>query len=110
MKESDKPYVGDLEKFVLQAILNLNNSAYGMEIREEIRKKINKSLSYAAIYTTLERLKNKKMLSTEKGEISEERGGRAKVYFSVTGVGQDTLREALIDFKKIGILGNLSHA
>mgnify|MGYP006291613865 CR=1 FL=1 len=46
--------LGDLEKFILLAILNNHNDSYGIEIKREIKEKINKDISVGAVsYTHL---------------------------------------------------------
>lgn len=87
--------LGDLEKFILMAIINNHNNSYGVEIRHEIKEKINKDVSVGALYTTLERLENKNFIKSSMGEATEERGGRAKKYFQVTALGQNTLNQSL---------------
>lgn len=87
--------LGDLEKFILMAIINNNNNSYGVEIRHKIKEKINKDVSVGALYTTLERLENKGFIKSSMGEATEERGGRAKKYFQVTALGLNTLNQSL---------------
>jgi PadR family transcriptional regulator PadR len=87
--------LGDLEKFILIAIINNRNDAYGVEIKREIKEKINKDVSVGALYTTLDRLEAKGFLRSRIGESTEERGGRAKKYFHVTALGHNTLNQSL---------------
>lgn len=87
--------LGDLEKFILMAIINNHNDAYGVEIKREIKEKINKDVSIGALYTTLDRLEAKSFIESRMGESTEERGGRAKKYFRVTALGQNTLNQSL---------------
>ena len=97
MKQSQQKIVtlGDLEKFILMAILNNHNDAYGVEIKRDIKEKINKDISVGALYTTLDRLETKGLVEARVGEATEERGGRAKKYFRVTALGQNTLSVSL---------------
>lgn len=87
--------LGDLEKFILMAILNNHNDSYGVEIKSDIKEKINKDISVGALYTTLDRLETKGLVESKLGEATEERGGRAKKYFRVTALGQNTLNDSL---------------
>jgi DNA-binding PadR family transcriptional regulator len=86
--------VGDFEQMVLLALLRLGNEAYGMEVREEIEKRTGKDVSYGAVYTTLDRLERKGLVTYTLGEATSERGGRAKKYFRVLPAGVDALRES----------------
>lgn len=105
MKKSNDKLValGDLEKFILLAILNNRNDAYGVEIRREIKDRINKDVSVGALYTTLDRLEAKSFLESRIGESTEERGGRAKKYFQVTALGQKTLKQSLQEISQMNL-------
>lgn len=107
MKQSQQKIVtlGDLEKFILMAILNNHNDAYGVEIKRDIKEKINKDISVGALYTTLDRLETKGLIESRVGEATEERGGRAKKYFRVTALGQNTLSDSL---REIAQMANLN--
>jgi DNA-binding PadR family transcriptional regulator len=84
--------VGDFEQLVLLALLRLGNDAYGMEVREEIEKRTGRDVSYGAVYTTLDRLERKSLVTVRVGESTPERGGRAKKYFRVSPTGVEALR------------------
>ena len=84
--------MGDLEQMVMLALLRLGNSAYGMEVREEIERTAGRALSYGAVYTTLDRLEKKRMVAHRMGEPTGERGGRARKFFRVLPAGREALR------------------
>jgi PadR family transcriptional regulator PadR len=106
MKSKEKHVaLGDLEKYILMAILNNHNNSYGVEIKREIMEKINKDISVGALYTTLERLETKSFVESRAGEATEERGGRAKKYYRVTAKGQNTLNQSL---NEIALMYNLN--
>lgn len=86
--------MGDFETLVLLAILRLGNRAYGMEVREEIERRTRRDVSYGAVYTALDRLESKGLVSFELGEATPERGGRAKKFFRVEPGGRRALRDA----------------
>ncbi len=87
--------LGTLEQHILLAILRKRGNAYGVSIAEELEARTNKRHSFGAIYTTLERLKTKGYVTSREGEPTAERGGRAKLYFDLTGKGQKALDESL---------------
>lgn len=97
--------MGDLERFILLAIINKNNNSYGVEIRREIKEKISKDVSVGALYTTLDRLESKKLVKSNTGEATEDRGGRAKKYFQVTALGQNALNQSL---REIALMANVN--
>ena len=87
--------LGTLEMHVMLAVLRKGRKAYGVSIAEELEKRTKKRYSLGAIYTTLERMLEKKFVSARKGEATDERGGRAKKYFEVTALGQAAIYETL---------------
>ena len=87
--------LGTLEQHILLAILRRAGDAYGVSIAEELEARTGKRHSFGAIYTTLERLKAKGYVESREGEATAERGGRAKVYFRLTGNGEAALDESL---------------
>lgn len=103
MKETKDRVValGDLEKFILMAIINNHNNAYGVEIKRDIKDRINKDVSVGALYITLDRLEAKGFLKSRMGESTEERGGRAKKYFQVTALGHETLNQSLYEIDQM---------
>ena len=85
-------FLGSLEQIVLLALVRLGSDAYGVTVRMEIEKRTGRSLSIGAIYATLGRLEAKGYISSETGEPTAERGGRAKRHFRVEGEGLRALR------------------
>ena len=79
--------LGEFEQIVLLAILRLGEDAYGASVRAEIEKCTGRDPTPGAMYTTLDRLEQKAMLSSRMGEPTAERGGRAKRFFKVTKSG-----------------------
>jgi len=91
--------LNDLELLILLALMRLAPEAYGVPIAREIAAKTKRSVALSTVYATLERLEKKGLVKSELGEATEERGGRAKRYFQVTGVGireVRSTRQALI--------------
>lgn len=94
--------LGDFEQILLLAILRLEETgAYGVSIRNEIATHTRRNPTPGAIYTTLERLESKGLVTSETGEATAERGGRAKRYYSVTKPGRQALREVQTDYNNL---------
>lgn len=91
---ADPPYLGELEQLILLAILQLGDEAYAVPVRAELKDKARRGLSRGALYTSLERLEAKGLLSSRLGEPLAIRGGRARRYFTVTPRGVQALRTA----------------
>jgi DNA-binding PadR family transcriptional regulator len=57
-------------------------------IAREIEQRARRSVSFGAVHATLERLQKKGFVASTLGEVTLERGGRAKPYFRVTPMGR----------------------
>jgi DNA-binding PadR family transcriptional regulator len=90
----DVPYIGELEQLVLLAILQCGEGAYTVSIRQVLAERSQRRLARGALYTSLERLEAKGLVSSRLGEPLAIRGGRARRYFTVTTAGLDALRDA----------------
>jgi DNA-binding PadR family transcriptional regulator len=87
--------LGDFEQLLLLAILRRGEDAYGITIRDEIEDRAGRSASLGAIYTGLDRLEQRKFVSSWTGGATAERGGRTKRFYRVEAAGQAALRESL---------------
>ena len=70
-----------------------------MPIRTEIQKRARRSVSIGALYSTLDRLEAKGLVSSSFSDPRPERGGRARRYFQVEPPGIKALertRDAFI--------------
>ena len=81
------------EEIILLSIIRLENDAYGISIREFIRRAAGAEWSLAQIYDPLDRLTRKGYVRKSQGPPSPERGGRPKWLYSVTPEGKDVLAE-----------------
>ncbi len=58
--------LGVLEEQVLVAVLRTRGEAYGMEVRREIEQVTGRELAIGAVYATLDRLEQKKLLTSRR--------------------------------------------
>lgn len=79
--------LGEFEYLLITAAAGLGDNAYGVSIREEIERTTGRKCSLGALYTTIERLEQKGLLSTRMGDATPERGGRSKRMVRVTPKG-----------------------
>ena len=86
--------LGEFEQVVLLAILRLDNGAYGVTIRAEITACTDREPAPGALYTTLDRLEEKGLLTSRFGDPTPQRGGRAKRYFKVSASGLEAVARA----------------
>jgi PadR family transcriptional regulator len=90
------PVLGDFEQLVLLGVarLELNESAYGAAIRQEIHARSGRDVSINAVYTTLDRLETKGFLKSWVGEPTPQRGGRRRKFYALRPAGLAALRQA----------------
>lgn len=93
--------LGDIEHFVLVALLRLGGEAYGVPIMEEIAARTGRAVSRPAVYIALRRLESKGLLRSRLGEATAERGGRARRYFRITRAGARQLEDARVAFTRM---------
>ena len=99
--------IGELEEKVLIAIERLGDEAYGVPIRAAFAQ-LGRPISVGALYATLDRLETKGLIEGRTGESTPQRGGRAKRYFRLSGLGAqalceaETMRRDLRDLKLVG--------
>jgi PadR family transcriptional regulator, regulatory protein PadR len=96
-----EPTLGDFEQMVLLAILRLGETAYGVTVRQEITSRTGRKLSPGALYTTMDRLEDKGMVTSRFGDPTPERGGRAKRFFSVSAKGVQAVVRAQLSYKRL---------
>ena len=104
--------LGEFEQMVLLAILHLGEDVYGVPIVDEIARRTGRDVAPAAVYVTLRRLEEKRMVTSWMGESTGERGGKARRYVSVTRTGLESLRASrkALDSMWRGLDGDLRGA
>jgi DNA-binding PadR family transcriptional regulator len=85
-----------LEQMTMLAILRLHPDAYGVAIQDQIGDRTGKEPSIGSVYAALDRLERKGLVENRRGEPTAERGGRAKLYFTLTASGSATLEQSLV--------------
>ena len=86
-------YLGELEELVLLTVGILYKEAYGVAVMDEIEKQTGRSLNISAVHAVLTRLEDKGFVSSKLGDPTNERGGRRKRIFSLTGAGKRSIEE-----------------
>lgn len=77
----------DFELMILLSALRVGDEAYGVLIGREIEQTGGRRVLLGAVYTALDRLERKGLVSSRVGNPTPERGGRAKRFFQVTPAG-----------------------
>lgn len=83
--------LGEFEEIVMLVIAILDDNAYGVSIKQEIRERLDRTVSVGAMQSALRRLEKKGYLTSRLGETTSRRGGRPKLYFRLTALGQRAL-------------------
>jgi DNA-binding PadR family transcriptional regulator len=92
MRKGD--YLGNFDLMLLLALMRLGDDAYGVTIAQELEDQTGREVVVASVYATLERLQERRLVASRLGEATQERGGRAKRYFRITGAGLREVRDA----------------
>ncbi len=79
--------LGEFEYLLVTAAARLGKNAYGVAIRLAIEDATGTACSIGALYTTLDRLEAKGLVTTVMAEPTPQRGGRPKRMVQVTSKG-----------------------
>ena len=79
--------LGEFEYLLVTAAARLGDDAYGVAIRDELRDATGRECSLGALYTTIDCLERKGLLTTWMGDPTPQRGGRPKRMVRVTAKG-----------------------
>jgi PadR family transcriptional regulator PadR len=82
------------EQIFLIAILWLKDEAYGVKIREKIKKMTGRAYTFGTLYNTLDNLAKKGYVTSRSVQILNQAGGNKRVYHTLTKAGLESLREA----------------
>lgn len=88
------PAPGSLELTILLSVMRLGQGAYGLAIRRDVSARTRRDHSVGAIYTTLQRLEDKGLVSSRVTEPLPIRGGRARRQFDVSAAGRRAIADA----------------
>jgi PadR family transcriptional regulator, regulatory protein PadR len=87
--------LGEFEQITLLALLRLEPEAYGASIQREIEARTGRAVLLGAVYTTLDRLERKNLISSWVGDPTPERGGRRKKFYRLEPAGAEAVAAAL---------------
>lgn len=87
-------YLAEFEIYVLLAVLRLGDDAYGVTVRKEIEERAGRSVSIGAVYATLGRLEEKRMVDFRASTPEPVQGGRSRKLVSLTPTGVAALEHS----------------
>jgi DNA-binding PadR family transcriptional regulator len=86
-------YLGEFEQLVLLAILRLGDEASGSAIRDAVQDGSRRTVWIGAIYTTLQRMADKGLVTSTIAE-SRTTGGRKRKVFGLSAEGRAAIGQA----------------
>src|SRR5580765_6315056 len=86
--------LGSFEQAVLLAIVRLRDEAYGRAILKDVQARLERDVAAGAVHATLGRLERKGLLSSRLGAGTPIRGGRARRFYRLEGLGERALNDA----------------
>ena len=87
-------FIGEFELYVMLAIVHLGTDAYGIRIRQEIERRTGRDIVIGAVYATLGRLHDKKLVDFTMSSPEPVQGGRARKHYLLTPDGVRALRHS----------------
>ena len=79
------------DEILLLAILRLKDNAYGVTIVKEVEKSTGKKLKLGGLWVSLDILARKGFIEKSIGDPTPKRGGRRKIYYTLTPEGLKAL-------------------
>lgn len=86
--------LGELEQLLLLALLRLGGEASGIDLREELEERAGRRVLPGAVYTIMERMHDRGLVSSSLGSKAPERGGRRRKYYRLEPAGERALADA----------------
>ena len=87
-------YLTKSEDILLLAIYHLKDNAYGVTIRKQVKQITGEEMTYGTLYSSLYQLVRKDYVVKTEGEPTPERGGRRKIYYSISPKGFEALKKS----------------
>ena len=83
--------LGELEQLLLMALLRIGGEASGIDLRAELADRTGRDVLPGAVYTIMERLRERGLVSSFTGDATPERGGRRRKYYRMLPSGERAL-------------------
>ena len=98
----DPVSLGQFEQLVLTAILSLGEDAYGVTIHARVEELSRpRKVTRGAVYATLDRMEDKRLISSWLSDPIKERGGRSRRYYRLEKSGEKALRESALAARRL---------
>jgi PadR family transcriptional regulator PadR len=94
--------LGQFEQIVIAAILALGEDAYGVTIHAKVGELSQpKKVSLGAVYATLDRLEEKRLVGSWLSPPTSARGGRSRRHYRLEKSGEKALRDSAVTARRI---------
>jgi PadR family transcriptional regulator PadR len=88
------PRLGDFELLLLQLLSQLDPDPHGAVIRDAAETSTGRLVAPGAIYTALDRLERRGMVTSRLGEPTAKRGGKRRRLYHLQPAGHTALADA----------------
>ena len=86
--------LGELEQLLLMALVRHGGEASGIDLREEILERTGRTVLPGAVYTIMERLRVRDLVTASTADATPARGGRRRKRYRLTPAGERALADA----------------
>lgn len=83
-----------IEEILLLAIWKLEGEAFGVRIRKFVSSLTHRDFTYGHLYSALHQLRHKGYVSQAVGDSAPGRGGRRRIFYTVSPEGLKALQDA----------------
>jgi PadR family transcriptional regulator PadR len=81
------------DEILMLAILRLKDDAYGVSIIKEVQVRTGKKLTFGSLWVSMDILHKRGFVKKRMADPTPRRGGRSKIYYSLTPKGRRALEE-----------------
>lgn len=93
--------LGEFEQLILFALVELGEDAYGAAVGRSIEQRTGRAVSAGAVYTALDRLESRGLVTSSVGDPTPERGGRRKKFYALQPAGARELHTSVETLKSM---------
>lgn len=86
--------LGELEQLLLMALLRMDGAGSGIDLRAELQERTGRDVLPGAVYTIMERMRDRGLVTSYTGEATPQRGGRRRKYYRIAPSGKRALAVA----------------
>lgn len=81
------------DEILLLTVMCLKDNAYGVSIVKEVQRRTGKTIKLGALWVSLDILSKKGFVEKRMGDPTPKRGGRSKIYYTITLEGLEALEK-----------------